>query len=199
MVFSSHGDMAISIHAPAKGATQVLRGASGVCAISIHAPAKGATIDFSFSGLSIPLFQSTLPRRERLRSCYRRHSNLNFNPRSREGSDPAGVYELGGCVISIRAPAKGATRSTTTGTSWTTFQSALPRRERHLNRYQAEKANHFNPRSREGSDVTARAFLPAQLAISIRAPAKGATQSRHCRPTRPRDFNPRSREGSDRI
>ena len=55
----------ISIHAPVKGATtQVLRQAL-LCSISIHAPVKGAT--------SLVLCQSM--------------EFLNFNPRSREGSD----------------------------------------------------------------------------------------------------------------
>ena len=37
------GAQGISIHAPAKGATQLIRRCRAVRAISIHAPAKGAT------------------------------------------------------------------------------------------------------------------------------------------------------------
>ena len=55
----------ISIHAPAKGATQKFLNDAEHLKISIHAPAKGATIAL----FAIPM---TL---------------LNFNPRSREGSD----------------------------------------------------------------------------------------------------------------
>ena len=57
-----------------------------VSRISIHAPAKGATermemyIDFA-------IFQSTLPRRERLHFILRLICSIYFNPRSREGSD----------------------------------------------------------------------------------------------------------------
>ena len=55
-------------------------------AISIHAPAKGATRQqlrwIIFSG-----FQSTLPRRERLRQGWALLGHMDFNPRSREGSD----------------------------------------------------------------------------------------------------------------
>ena len=54
--------------------------------ISIHAPAKGAT-QFRDLLLLIHLFQSTLPRRERLLSCVYISARKNFNPRSREGSD----------------------------------------------------------------------------------------------------------------
>ena len=77
--------------------------------ISIHAPAKGAT-----GGNVMP---------EKL--------VMNFNPRSREGSDTFLVYKRLFFVISIHAPAKGATEiSIITQDYLTTFQSTLPRRER---------------------------------------------------------------------
>ena len=79
------------------------------------------------------LFQSTLPRRERrLATRYFLFLLLNFNPRSREGSDPEMVdLMVPHALISIHAPAKGATLS-------------LPDSPR--------DQIHFNPRSREGSD-----------------------------------------------
>ena len=121
----------ISIHAPARGATVDPFFGSLDHVISIHAPARGATFGTLRSIPAASLFQSTLPRGERLlcganlklviqfqstlprgerrntqpRSAERR----NFNPRSREGSDDAGAEA---CYI----------------------------------------AAHFNPRSREGSD-----------------------------------------------
>ena len=98
----------ISIHAPAKGAT------NGVCKgaqtpqfqstlprrerltphrfmlipvrISIHAPAKGAT-HMSILFFKKYKFQSTLPRRERLSAVSGSLADPHFNPRSREGSD----------------------------------------------------------------------------------------------------------------
>ena len=78
-------------------------------------------------------------------------------------------------VISIHAPAKGATESRCRSSG---------------------SGCDFNPRSREGSD---RTFWRGQsvLSISIHAPAKGATRNRHSSRTRYTDFNPRSREGSD--
>ena len=100
-------------------------------------------------------FQSTLPRRERRgKSGGNPRHRLHFNPRSREGSDggPAPVLARG-----------------------LTFQSTLPRRERHP--YSADRFpsnQDFNPRSREGSDCVARTEHRA-AAISIHAPAKGAT------------------------
>ena len=57
--------LAISIHAPAKGATS-LNGVSIVwIEISIHAPAKGATLAYNIV----------------------KDKERDFNPRSREGSD----------------------------------------------------------------------------------------------------------------
>ena len=122
-------------------------------------------------------FQSTLPRRERqilqgpLPTC------VDFNPRSREGSDVNG-----GVIFSL----EGA------------FQSTLPRRERHAQGHLVVGAKvDFNPRSREGSDLdTNTIVLPLPVfqstlprrerlghkyhsvttsSISIHAPAKGAT------------------------
>ncbi len=57
--------------------------------------------------------------------------------------------------------------------------------------------NHFNPRSREGSDVLALVEFIDNTYISIHAPAKGATHARKARARKARNFNPRSREGSD--
>ena len=77
-----------------------------------------------------------------------------FNPRSREGSDPAGRIRCQDQhVISIHAPVKGAT-------------SLRKRQEIH----HAD----FNPRSREGSDVDGHA-TGVGVVISIHAPVKGAT------------------------
>ena len=125
-------------------------------------------------------------------------SLVNFNPRSREGSDGILVMQLHSILISIRAPARGATNS--------------------VGKFQFDILD-FNPRSREGSDQKPQYGLRYFL-ISIRAPARGATkqtvdsnffwafQSALPRgerrfapsPTLPwaEDFNPRSREGSDR-
>ena len=54
-------------------------------------------------------FQSTLPRRERHKIGCKRQRNINFNPRSREGSDACLLAIVRTNDISIHAPAKGAT------------------------------------------------------------------------------------------
>ena len=105
--------------------------------ISIHAPAKGATV---LSHLLTQLLQDFNPRSREGSdpsppSCTFLPSH--FNPRSREGSDARQQQAITRAIISIHAPAKGATKK-------------LRRREK------AE--SDFNPRSREGSDLAD--FIP---------------------------------------
>ena len=58
------------------------------------------------------IFQSTLPRGERLEEIERVFGVKDFNPRSREGSDHRRQNKLPGLLeISIHAPARGATRA----------------------------------------------------------------------------------------
>ena len=164
----------ISIHAPARGATQDEAKLADIDGISIHAPARGATRtaygeaherDFnprSREGSDLPShpvlvisigFQSTLPRGERPYHRRLTTDSSNFNPRSREGSDvtsPLPLLQLG---ISIHAPARGAT------------STARDRRKRFY--------------------------------ISIHAPARGATRQQPGNKDPLHYFNPRSREGSD--
>ena len=188
--------------------------------ISIHAPAKGATY-FDYLKVSVRIFQSTLPRRERRASYETRTSGrCYFNPRSREGSDSSA-----NSIINRQ----------------TLFQSTLPRRERHPAPLPSHPLQHFNPRSREGSDGlllhsarTEQDFNPLSREGSDRLLGRGlrcglsfqstlprrerqynrieavtgfpfqSTLPRRERPcaatvptSTPFNFNPRSREGSD--
>ena len=76
----------ISIHASAKEATLCSLMRKKGMTISIHASAKEATNStmISVNGFA---FQSTPPRRRRLRLSLRSFSRPNFNPRLREGGD----------------------------------------------------------------------------------------------------------------
>ncbi len=58
--------------------------------------------------------------------------------------------------------------------SFRSFQSTLPRRERHISTTSKYPFGYFNPRSREGSDIPPHFHL-IHCSISIHAPAKGAT------------------------
>ena len=128
-------DDLVSIHAPARGATPVRRDHPAGQGVSIHAPARGATCSWAA----------------------RRRPSTCFNPRAREGRDPVtampkiGEYKafqstrprgarhrirvhhafVG--LVSIHAPARGATSTDTSG------------RRAH---------GRFNPRAREGRDYS---------------------------------------------
>ena len=144
----------ISIHAPTRGATESTCKSS--CILSYFNPRSHEGSDDGFKGDSYKrdLFQSTLPRGERLlRSGFCRLKNTisihaptrgatgnpiriqnfkqNFNPRSHEGSDHRVVKRINVVQISIHAPTRGATGS------------------RHSHN---AGAGNFNPRSHEGSD-----------------------------------------------
>ena len=144
----------ISIHAPTKGATVPNLYIIQVSNISIHAPTKGAT-KLEDKKTSCKLFQSTLPRRERLPISNERSRKITFQstlPR-RERQSRAYQYCLW-AIISIHAPTKGATRDIAA------FDAYL---------------RDFNPRSHEGSDLTQPCLAVMPEMISIHAPTKGAT------------------------
>ena len=99
------------------------------------------------------MFQSTLPRGERLSGSNKRSVGICFNPRSREGSDVVSLM----CCIQAFA-----------------FQSTLPRGERQICSTTMESSGSFNPRSREGSDGKT-SYFHIKYSVSIHAPARGAT------------------------
>ena len=78
----------ISIHAPVKGATGAEGQGEGCPRISIHAPVKGAThsdpYDVDYSQISIHAPVKGATRRRSPGGSFA----FDFNPRSREGSDP---------------------------------------------------------------------------------------------------------------
>ena len=166
----------ISIHAPARGATDFDKGYLLGMGISIHAPARGATSAPIRECRSSRLFQSTLPRGERpappvatiiietFQSTLPRGERLHSHPEVMPPVPisihaPARGATLFLCRkvswgrISIHAPARGATDIVDKSSDTETFQSTLPRGER-LSIYTSlvYSVFYFNPRSREGSD-----------------------------------------------
>ena len=98
----------------------------------------------------------------------------NFNPRSHEGSDIFSGLGIISDVISILAPTRGATSAVKIILWVSTFQSSLPRGERHVVGILAKAVWDFNPRSHEGSDGDWWTRIP-DAPISILAPTRGAT------------------------
>ncbi len=102
---------------------------------------------------------------------------IDFNPRSREGSDITFSEPYVCKPISIHAPARGATKNGRTHNKYLYISIHAPARGATvIGRYISSMASNFNPRSREGSD-------------------EGCVKTGHART----DFNPRSREGSDHF
>ena len=142
-------------------------------AVSIHAPARGATLRCTAPSRS--RFQSTLPHGER--------------PMAR-----ARLYPK---PVSIHAPARGATVGSSITDVRCRFQSTLPHGER------------LEPQ-RDCAQVVFQSTLPHGerppschahkrcKAVSIHAPARGATVCPCCGTPSRRSFNPRSRTGSDK-
>ena len=143
--------------------------------ISIHAPAKGATLVQIYVTHTLHIFQSTLPRRERLKRRIVCLHPQYFNPRSREGSDIDLAVKLAGYMIfQSTLPRRERHFLTDTVLLCIRFQSTLPRRERLqwriskflYSQFQSTlprrerlspdrsfiSSPYFNPRSREGSD-----------------------------------------------
>ena len=165
------------------------------------------------------IFQSTLPRRERLGVFPSSSRSSNFNPRSREGSDVNLDADDKDWVISIHAPAKGATLLAVMPSLNVLFQSTLPRRERPGRSFCPIMLCFISIHApAKGATMCSRYSRYQSGNISIHAPAKGATADmqayvQKCRfqstlPRRERRstwfrglktgyFNPRSREGSD--
>ena len=102
-----------------------------------------------------------------------------FNPRSREGSDVIKCCVMGNRIISIHAPARGATAILPP--LLLCSSNFNPRSREGSDEHATDTDNapgYFNPRSREGSDAISE--QQAQSArISIHAPARGATVQYH--------------------
>ena len=165
--------------------------------ISIRAPARGATAVLTKPTI-FGIFQSALPRGERLPTVSPPIPLPHFNPRSREGSDDDRMLQSYCLQYFNPRSREGSDRSG--GISCYIIHDFNPRSREGSDPnlvHSVHTVHDFNPRSREGSDTTARSFsiskhlfqsaLPrgerpkhiishiSMIVISIRAPARGAT------------------------
>ena len=202
MMLSSSSVLTVSIHAPARGATGCCyygdaraarfqstrpRGArhadmialyNGIIDVSIHAPARGATARHSIPPANTVQFQSTRPRGARPDEPFiEGFHTRSFNPRAREGRDRKYGVIRASKIVSIHAPARGAT--------WKNgmVPCVMPKVSIHAPARGATKTNcsepvettGFNPRAREGRDLSFLYPHELQTLVSIHAPARGAT------------------------
>ena len=121
--------------------------------ISIHAPTRGATIPPVVKKFLL-IFQSTLPREERLARAL----------------GALGVY-----IFQSTLPREERRDNMKVIAEIEKFQSTLPREERLSSQARLIWWNqHFNPRSHERSDNSGN-LIRGGMVISIHAPTRGAT------------------------
>ena len=176
-----------------------LRREQGRPRVSIHAPAKGATVTGNDSATAISQFQSTRPRRARLKYGSLRNSSSCFNPRAREGRDAARYrQQCGSGEVSIHAPAKGATKGFRPDVQPRYgFQSTRPRRARRGVQAAHRRGEGFNPRAREGRDTKDCTLARTPKRFQSTRPRRARPSLRTSFFSIERSFNPRAREGRD--
>ena len=208
--------------APPRGGRHYRPRRGGVSApVSIRAPARGAPLSAA-SGWGLCSCFTPRPREggDRHPGCAGRDDG-SFNPRPREGGDSPydQLLSLYG-VVSIRAPARGATRHLRSWAAEVMFQSAPPRGGRRQPAVLPLDAIEFQSAPPRGGRLTRRTtrWMAARFQsapprggrpapgrsptrsylVSIRAPARGATPPASRATARSTRFNPRPREGGDR-
>jgi len=230
----------VSIHAPARGATGEAEIDNLVREFqSTHPHGVRPTI-FKYN-IWIIRFQSTHPHGVRhiilplWRRCCRFNprtrtgcdfpfffavvNNQSFNPRTRTGCDQAAIEDYLAALISIHAPARGATVKRNDYQIPRGFQSTHPHGVRRSFSLVCKIIqNCFNPRTRTGCDLCRKHSLKLEQcfnprtrtgcdyvhrehcnppAVSIHAPARGATCVKASIMTGDNSFNPRTRTGCD--
>ena len=124
---------AVSIHAPARGATFHPACGFSCGKVSIHAPARGATTATGH-----------WPLRER----------VSIHAPARGATRPHGLV-LQHFAVSIHAPARGATRVIAASGSLVQFQFTRPQGARQPRKRWFSRVGSFNSRARKGRDVDA--------------------------------------------
>ncbi len=187
---------AVSIRAPARGATCKRLRVLLIDYVSIRAPARGATVRIGPFGTSAG-FRSAPPHGGRRAQRVSGPWCHCFDPRPRTGGDEGRGGRRVAATVSIRAPARGATRMISRSSPRFLFRSAPPHGGATSQCWRFFLLPHgFDPRPRTGGDAGAVSYArahrgfdprprtggdksgppqPPAAAVSIRAPARGAT------------------------
>ena len=146
----------VSIHAPARGATDLRHLFGSRLVVSIHAPARGATCRLPSSSMR----------------------QAGFNPRPRAGGDHRRLNIGDDQRVSIHAPAQGATQSSAAALTDDRVSIHAPAQGATRRGPTASPpSRRFNPRPRAGGDHGLVAVGSVEALVSIHAPAQGATSS----------------------
>ena len=168
--------------------------------ISIHAPARGAT--YSPHEIKERLQINFNPRSREgsdLFSVIHLCSLQDFNPRSREGSDVYIPLWIHLQHISIHAPARGATPFGRIFRLFAAISIHAPARGATAQSHPMKLSHKFQSTLPRGERLILFVSVTVVTPISIHAPARGATLSFQATGVNPVYFNPRSREGSDGL
>ncbi len=187
----------VSIHAPARGATHRALDERSDRRVSIHAPARGATMRLHGIAAIIECFNprprargdaGNLPA-NRSRECVSIHAPAR-------GATDARAIDLIAIDVSIHAPARGATTMRSAQRSQSAqFQSTPPRGGRQ-HRVPIVIRQMFQSTPPRGGRRAAIADAGRSNAVSIHAPARGATVSVTSLRHAVSSFNPRPRAGA---
>ena len=166
----------VSIHAPARGATQLFESKTSSTVVSIHAPARGATPP------------NVQPNR-----------NLGFNPRARAGRDfMGGTPPYGYAVFQSTRPRGARQRYGVLQSGWSWFQSTRPRRARQIYESTMGKLYKFQSTRPRGARLIG-SFIAGSLYVFQSTRPRGARLNARVCCTFKIGFNPRARAGRDRI
>ena len=182
----------ISIHAPTRGATDMVITSGHKRTISIHAPTRGATVIYTYEPKA-GAFQSTRPRGAR--RAYRSATPLmsGFQSTRPRGARRAARFLIRVSIyISIHAPTRGATTRYCRTTPRSRISIHAPTRgATATSSPRIGCCVNFNPRAHAGRDcgfiqpaivlsISIHAPTPkrsgAPVGISIHAPTRGATE-----------------------
>ncbi len=177
MLKGIHDKLRVSIHAPARGATSTRHDVGAFFGVSIHAPARGATFGMATKCRHFGCFNPR-PRAGGDQSAYSPRATLGcFNPRPRAGGDLRIRWLRPRNVVSIHAPARGATKHPGVGFYRDRFQSTPPRGGRPRRTNAARHIVLFQSTPPRGGRRSAPAGPAPECLVSIHAPARGATRS----------------------
>ena len=152
MCIGSYAD--ISVHAPTRGATSNSLSFSIFSVFQSTLPREERLLGLNFKEAN-SIFQSTLPREERPSGLnLRAGAGTDFNPRSHERSDgisPVSEIKCSG-YFNPRSHERSDGLDVLSASSGNLFQSTLPREERQRTECLLSPLYNFNPRSHERSD-----------------------------------------------
>ena len=176
-----------------------LKGIIRVKAISIHAPARGATMVAPVAGFFHFHFNPRTREGCDYRCRHLGHSFHRFQSTHPRGVRLAAIDDLKAIVgISIHAPARGATSVLVVCFPYNInfnprTREGCDKKRRRI----CERSKNFNPRTREGCDVTTTNYYELLLTFQSTHPRGVRQIGRQGSQGLRDDFNPRTREGCD--